>query len=84
MVAAAEPQLVVDDPGILAVTFGYYGTTPESPDGRWLVTTRFAAWPADRRTRVAGELWLCDSDFGQHRRLAEIAASPSPMAITSV
>lgn len=45
--------------------FSYYGTSPESPDGRRLT---YVVYPPDGPE----ELWICHCDLSDHRKLADV------------
>lgn len=52
--------------------FGYYGTSPESPDGKRIAYVQFLEPPATARARFPAELRVCDRDLTNHRKLADI------------
>jgi hypothetical protein len=54
--------------------FGYYGTCPESPDGTRVCYTRFVQPPTLPKARFPGELWVCNRDLKNRRKVADIAA----------
>ena len=47
---------------------GYYGETPESPNGRLIAYTRFLRIPASRGEIIPAELWVCDRAAKTARR----------------
>jgi hypothetical protein len=51
---------------------GYYGTSPESPDGRRIAYVRFLQPPTSGRAAFPAELWVCDRDLTNRRKLADI------------
>ena len=54
-------------------TFGYYGTTPESPDGLMIAYVKLLQETKVKRTeKVPGEIWVCNSDLSNHRRIISI------------
>jgi len=54
--------------------FGYYGICPESPDGTRICYTRFVDPPTAYRVRFRAELWVCDRDLKNQRKVADIPA----------
>lgn len=52
--------------------FSFYNTSPESPDGKSLFYLRYKEEPPAARIHVPGELWICDRDLKNHRRIADI------------
>ena len=48
-------------------TFGYYGTTPESPDGLMIAYVKLLQETGiNRDEMVPGEIWVCNSDLSNH------------------
>lgn len=69
------PDLTVPQPvgpAGQSTSFGYYDVSPESPDGTRIAYVRFLEEPADRRDGKPGELWLCDVNLQNHRKLCDI------------
>ncbi|HMR85398.1 MAG TPA: hypothetical protein PKE30_19775 [Niabella sp.] len=66
----AEQQVGRDDASTI---FAYYNTTPESPDGKTIAYVRCKAEPVPGKPKVPAELWVCDRDLQQHRKVADIA-----------
>ncbi|OQB15594.1 MAG: hypothetical protein BWY15_00306 [Firmicutes bacterium ADurb.Bin193] len=58
-----------DGPSMLP---GYYGTTPESPDGK-LVAYIVTENKPDSKASKKGALYLCDSDLTNHRKIRDIS-----------
>ncbi len=56
-----------------STVFSYYNTTPESPDGKTIAYIRCTKEPSAEAGRVPGELWVCNRDLQQHRKVADIA-----------
>ncbi|OQB15596.1 MAG: hypothetical protein BWY15_00308 [Firmicutes bacterium ADurb.Bin193] len=52
---------------------GYFGTTPESPDGK-LVAYIVTENKPDSKASKKGALYLCDSDLTNHRKIRDINA----------
>ncbi len=61
----------VSSDGVSAV-FSFYNTTPESPDGKTLVYVKCKKEPYGREEFVPGELWVCNRDLKDHRKLTDI------------
>ena len=54
-------------------SFSYYNTSPESPDGKYIAYTRFLSSPKEERyEKVHAEIWVCNSDLSNHRRVVSI------------
>lgn len=51
---------------------GYYGISPESPDGARIAYVQFTQPPTTARGDFPAELWVCDRDLTNHRKLADI------------
>ncbi|WP_308984097.1 hypothetical protein [Thalassobacterium sedimentorum] len=58
--------------GNYSTTFGIYDTSPESPDGSRIAYIRFLQEPKHERDGHPGELWLCDSDLTNHRKVCDV------------
>lgn len=71
-----EPPLPVGlhkvAPGNASTSFGMYGTSPESPDGSRIAYVRFLAEPSTPKDGQPGELWICNTDLTNHRKLRNI------------
>lgn len=52
--------------------FGYYGISPESPDGTRVVYIQFHKPPTSLKEWCPASLMICDSDFNNHRVLMDI------------
>lgn len=51
----------------------YYNTTPESPDGSTIAYVKYLSMPEKKRYEaVTGEIWLCDADLTNHRKIVDI------------
>ena len=78
--AVAELQQTAEHrvgPADQSSTFGFFGTSPESPDGTKIAYARYSRQPKDGRDRVPGELWICDrNDPGNQRKLTDIGGVP--------
>ncbi|ANH83573.1 hypothetical protein A8C56_23675 [Niabella ginsenosidivorans] len=59
-------------PDGMSAVFSFYNTSPESPDGKTLVYVRCKKEPYGREEFVPGELWVCDRDLKNHRKLTDI------------
>lgn len=59
-------------PQTASSAFGFYNTTPESPDGTRIAYVRYLEEPTRPKDGRPAELWLCDSDLSNHRRLTSI------------
>ncbi len=58
-------------------TFGIFGTSPESPDGKRICYTRFLRTPAPNdKAPVSGQLWICDHNLANHRKLTDFRIKP--------
>jgi hypothetical protein len=56
-------------------SFGYYNTTPESPDGSKIAYTKFLSSPKnDRAEQVPAEIWICSTALSEHKKVADINA----------
>lgn len=53
-------------------TFSYYNTTPESPDGTMICYVKIITVQNDRYDRLDGELWVCDANLTNHRRITDL------------
>ena len=54
-------------------TLGYYGTSPESPDGTMIAYVKLLQeTEADRYEMVPAELWVCNSDLSKHRKIISL------------
>lgn len=62
-------------PDGMSAVFSFYNTTPESPDGSTLVYVRCKKEPYGREEFVPGELWICDRNLKDHRKLTDIAGT---------
>jgi len=59
-------------------SFGYYNTTPESPDGSKIAYTKFLSSPKnDRDEQVPAEIWICNAALSGHKKVADI----NPLAV---
>ena len=63
--------------GGASTIFSFYNTTPESPDGSTIAYVRCIDEPSGDGDdkRAPAELWVCDRDLKQHRKVAEIAGT---------
>lgn len=50
-------------------TFSYYNTTPENPGGSLISYVKIISAQPDRYTHLTGELWVCNSDLSNHRKI---------------
>ena len=58
-------------------TFGIFGTSPESPDGKRICYTKFLHTPqAKQKAPIPGELWVCNRDLTHHRMLTPFEIKP--------
>jgi hypothetical protein len=58
-------------------TFGIFDTSPESPDGTRICYTRFLKTPDEKnRLPIPGELWVCNRDLSNHRKVTEFEIKP--------
>ena len=58
-------------------SFGIFGTSPESPDGKRICYTRYPHFPSKGETKAAeGELWVCDQNLSSHRKLVNLIVKP--------
>ena len=60
-------------------TFGIFGTSPESPDGKRICYVRYLSVPDDDKWKKLGiqsELWICDHNLSNHNKLAELLVKP--------
>lgn len=55
-----------------STTFSYYNTTPESPDGKTIAYIRCVSEPELQKLRVPAQLWVCNRELQQHRKVADI------------
>ena len=56
-------------------SFGYYNTTPESPDGSKIAYTKFLSSPKnDRAEQVPAQIWVCNTALSDHKKVADINA----------
>ena len=54
-------------------TFGIYGTSPESPDGLLIAYVKLLQETnVNQSEMVPGELWVCNRDLSNHRRITSI------------
>ncbi|MDP6039436.1 MAG: hypothetical protein QGG64_12865 [Candidatus Latescibacteria bacterium] len=73
----SETIPVYDGPG--TTTFGIFGTSPESPDGKRICYVRYLSVPDDEKWKKLGiesELWVCDHNLSQHNKLADLVVKP--------
>lgn len=59
--------------------FSYFSTSPESPDGKKIIYLRLKVEPIGmkRSALVPGELWICDHDLTEHRKVTDIKGMSS-------
>lgn len=56
-------------------SFGYYNTTPESPDGSKIAYTKFLSSPKnDRAEQVPAEIWICSTALSGHKKVADLSS----------
>jgi len=54
-------------------SLSYYGTTPESPDGKLIAFTVFLKETVNERSeKVPAEIWVCNSDLTDYRKVLSI------------
>lgn len=63
-------ELVTISDGEYSTLFGMNGGCPESPDGKLIVYARKSA--LDKRDNNRTEIWICDRDLKNHRKLYEV------------
>lgn len=54
-------------------SFSGYSTSPENADGSLIAYTVFPEKPSDDRWGKRAEIWVCDRDGKNHRKLADVA-----------
>lgn len=59
-------------PDVCSSIFSFYNTCPESPDGQTIVYVRCIKEPGGRASFEPGELWVCDRNLKNHRKVTEI------------
>ncbi len=59
------------DPKAKCSTFGYYNSTPESPDGRYILFTRYKEIPTINK-QVVGIITLYDTMKGSYKEIMEV------------
>ncbi|OQB15592.1 MAG: hypothetical protein BWY15_00304 [Firmicutes bacterium ADurb.Bin193] len=52
--------------------FGYFGTSPESPDGSKVVYVKYDRKPKDEDDKISGSLYICNSDLTNHVKIRDI------------
>ena len=50
-----------------------YNTSPESTDGKLISYTKWDGKPTDAKWGKHGEIWVCDRDGANHRKVADVA-----------
>lgn len=55
-------------------SFGYFGESPESPDGRRIAYVVFQNLDGSDASEMPIDLWVCDHDFSNHRLVMEGAS----------
>ncbi len=69
-VYAAPVQVGID---AFNSSVSYYGTSPESPDGKLIAFVVFTEDTKEARTEaVPGEIWVCNSDLTNYRKVCDI------------
>ncbi|OQB15203.1 MAG: hypothetical protein BWY15_00573 [Firmicutes bacterium ADurb.Bin193] len=51
--------------------FGYFGTSPESPDGSKIVYVAYDEDPG-KKSKTSGELYICNADLTNHVKIRDI------------
>lgn len=59
-------------PNGMSSVFSFYNTCPENPSGKLLAYVRCVKEPYGREEFVPGELWVCNIDLTQHKKLTNI------------
>lgn len=68
----AGPAIRVGPEGFNS-TLGFYGTSPESPDGTRIAYVKLLQkTKVNRDEMVPGELWVCRSDLSNHRKIISL------------
>jgi hypothetical protein len=52
-------------------SFGYYGSSPESPDGTRIAYIVFDEFLDDQNTSSKYGIWVCDKDLTNHRKIMD-------------
>jgi len=62
-------------PDVCSSIFSFYNTCPESPDGQTIVYVRCKKEPGGRENFEPGELWVCDRNLKNHRKVIDIGGT---------
>lgn len=75
--SSKPPLLVTHQVGAdgASTIFSLFNTCPESPDGHTIVYVRCIKEPSGRDNFTPAELWVCDRDLQQHRKVTDIAGT---------
>lgn len=64
--------LVQIGPNWQSSSIGFFGVSPESPNGERIAYIRYIDNPRNHRDSQMAELWVCDSDNTNHRKVCVI------------
>ncbi|OQB15590.1 MAG: hypothetical protein BWY15_00302 [Firmicutes bacterium ADurb.Bin193] len=63
-------ERISQDEGMSAI--GYFGTSPESPDGSKVVYVKYDRKPKNKDEKISGGLYICNSDLTNHVKIRDI------------
>lgn len=72
-----KPQVVEHQVGAggASTIFSFFNTCPESPDGSTITYVRCKKEPSGRDHFTLAELWVCDRNLKQHRKVTDITGT---------
>ncbi|PAW76420.1 MAG: hypothetical protein B9S32_15020 [Verrucomicrobia bacterium Tous-C9LFEB] len=59
-------------PADASSSFGYYSTCPENPSGKLVCYVTYKSGIKVDNSRQEGELWICNTDLTNHRKVTDI------------
>ncbi|OQB15591.1 MAG: hypothetical protein BWY15_00303 [Firmicutes bacterium ADurb.Bin193] len=63
-------EKVSEGEGMSAI--GYFGTSPESPDGSKVAYLKYDRKPKNKDDKISGSLYICNSDLTNHVKIRDI------------